>query len=102
MKDEYGYELKYIDSDGNMAKHEYLVDGCNVEPGYKPENGMFTIEDTKSCRTMAEAMKTMRSWCKEFYKVTIYDQWLDCEDGSPVSQKITDYRNGKKIGGITM
>ena len=101
MKNECGYTIK-TDDDGQVLYHEYLVDGCNIEPGYEPEHGMFTIEDTVSCATKAEALKAMRQMCKRYYKVTIYDQWCEEDSGCWVSQKITDYRNGKVIGGITM
>lgn len=100
MKDDFGYDIRVVN--GEKQRHEYIVDGCNVEPGYTPEAGMFTIEDTRSCRTKVEAMQAMKAMCKSYYKVTIYDEWQDVEGGCLVSQKITDYRKGKVIGGITM
>ena len=98
MKNEFGYTIKYVD--GELLRHEYVVDGCNHEG--EPERGLWTIENTYYDTNKKDALKHMRQMCKSYDKVTIYDQWVDEEDGCWVSQKITDYVNGKPIGGITM
>lgn len=100
MKDRYGYTLK--DFDGEILRHVYIVDGCNLEPGTTPEQGLYTIENTVECATKAEALKYMRRMCKKYYKVIIYDNWEEPETGCWVEQTITDYKNGKAFNSITM
>lgn len=104
MKDARGYTLKRnYDGGSEFLKHEYIVDGCNIEG--EPGQGCWTIEDTDYARTRKEAMQSMRKFCKKYDKATIYDQWVEADIdqygytdcGSTIDQTIEDYIDGKLV-----
>ena len=96
-----GYTLKRDEHGDGYIRHEYIVDGCNVQG---------EIMESDTCKSYSEAMKAMRKFCKMFDKVTIYNQWVEAEIDeygnirkySTVAQRISDYRKGKMFNNINM